>query len=549
MSTESSLRFKIASEEAEFEQIFRLNYQTFVEEIPQHPPNPERRLVDRFHHQNTYLIALEGHQLVGMMALRGQRPFSLDEKLGNIDAYLPPGRSPCEIRLLSVVASHRNGTVFQGMLKLLLDYGRKQRYTLAVISGTVRQQKLYRHLGFVPFGPLVGPPEAQYQPMYLTLESFEEHAKPALEGPLDRSLNPLSFLPGPVSIRRDVREALEKLPFSHRSDRFKEELALARTRLCQLVNAKRVELLLGSGTLANEVIAGQLALVAEPGVVLSNGEFGQRLIDHAHRWKLPVRTLELEWGAMFAPDRVRRFLDSCTDAKWLWTTACETSTGILNDLLMFKSLCAERGVKLCLDSISAIGVVPVDLGGVYLASGVSSKGLGSYPGLCMVFYHHDVAPQPDRLPRYLDLGYYAANNGVPFTQSSNLLSALLAALQRYASARPFAETAELAGWLRPKLRELGFRILAPDDQSSPAVITLVLPDALRSQQVGDELQAAGLWLSYQSEYLRQRNWVQICLMGDCTRSSLVSLLTELRAFAPSATVPAASVGPGRPAGS
>ncbi len=532
MSTETSLRFKIAAEEDEFEQIFRLNYQTFVEEIPQHPPNPERRLVDRFHHQNTYLIALDGARLVGMMALRGQRPFSLDEKLGNIDPYLPPGRRVCEIRLLSVVASHRNGTVFQGLLKLLLDYGHKQRYNLAVISGTVRQQKLYRHLGFIPFGPLVGPPEAQYQPMYLTLESFAEHAKPVLEGPLDRTLNPLSFLPGPVGIRREVREALERLPISHRSDRFKEELALARTRLCELVHARRVELFLGSGTLANEVIAGQLALDAEPGVVLSNGEFGQRLIDHAQRWKLPARTLELEWGATFTLDAVRRFLADCPEAKWLWATACETSTGILNEVAMLKELCAARGLKLCLDAISAIGVVPVDLRGVHLASGVSGKGLGAYPGLSMVFYHHEVAPQPDRLPRYLDLGHYAANDGVPFTQSSNLLSALLAALKRFESNAPFAETADLASWLRPRLRELGFHILAPDEHASPAVITIVFPESLRSQQVGDELQGAGLWLSYQSEYLRRRNWVQICLMGDCPRSSLVPLLTELRTFAP-----------------
>jgi len=70
--------------------------------------------------------------------------------------------------------------------------------------------------------------------------------------------------------------------------------------------------------------------------------------------------------------------DSCTDVKWLWATACETSTGILNDVAMLKSLCAGRGVKLCLDGISAIGVGAGDLGGVYLASGVSSKGLGSY---------------------------------------------------------------------------------------------------------------------------------------------------------------------------
>jgi predicted N-acetyltransferase YhbS len=180
------LTLKIASTEAEFEQIFQLNYRTFVEEIPQHPANSEHRLIDRFHHQNTYLIALAGEQLVGMMAVRGQRPFSLDEKLGNIDPYLPSGRSLCEIRLLSVVPSHRNGAVFQGLLKLLLKHGIERGYSLAVISGTVRQQKLYKHLGFKPFGPLVGTSEARFQPMYLTMEEFKSHAASVLDPTPDR---------------------------------------------------------------------------------------------------------------------------------------------------------------------------------------------------------------------------------------------------------------------------------------------------------------------------------------------------------------------------
>src|SRR5438552_9010765 len=40
-------------------------------------------------------------------------------------------------------------------------------------------------------------------------------------------------------------------------------------------------------------------------------------------------------------------------------------------------------------------------------------------------------------------------SGIPFTHSSNLLSALQAALKRYDSPQPFAEIAELSGWLRP----------------------------------------------------------------------------------------------------
>ena len=66
---------------------------------------------------------------------------------------------------------------------------------------------------------------------------------------------------------------------------------------------------------------------------------------------------------------------------------------------------------------------------------------------------------------------------------------------------------------------------------SPAVTTLVLPENISSQKVGDELQASGFLLSYQSEYLRHRNWIQICLMGDCSRQGLVALLTELRKVA------------------
>lgn len=183
MNKNAAFRFKIASEPDEFEQIHRLNYQTFVEEIPQHEPNPQGRLVDRFHHENTYLICLSEDQVVGMMALRGKRPFSLDQKLPNLDSYLPADRRVIEARLLSVRPEYRNGPILLGLLKLLAEHFIPLGYNLAIISGTVRQQKLYKHIGFVPFGPLVGPAEAQYQPMYLTLEVFEKQVQKILSNP------------------------------------------------------------------------------------------------------------------------------------------------------------------------------------------------------------------------------------------------------------------------------------------------------------------------------------------------------------------------------
>lgn len=168
----SDLSFKIAAEAWEFEQIHRLNYQTFVKEIPQHPSNPDRRLIDKFHHQNTYLICLRDDRLVGMVAVRDKRPFSLDGKLDNLDAYLPAHRSICEIRLLSVDKNHRTPRISYGLLQMTARYCQDQGYDLAVISGTVRQLKLYKRLGFVSFGPLVGTADACFRPMYITFEAL-----------------------------------------------------------------------------------------------------------------------------------------------------------------------------------------------------------------------------------------------------------------------------------------------------------------------------------------------------------------------------------------
>lgn len=170
----SALVFKIAALPEEFEQIHRLNYKTFVEEIPQHHRNDERRLVDKFHDENTYLICLENGHLLGMMAMRDRRPFSLDGKVDNLDAYLPTYRSICEIRLLAIEPDKRSTRIFGGLALLAAQYCDEHDYDLAVMTGTTRQFKLYRHLGFEPFGPLVGDEQARFQPMYITLDAYRK---------------------------------------------------------------------------------------------------------------------------------------------------------------------------------------------------------------------------------------------------------------------------------------------------------------------------------------------------------------------------------------
>ncbi|MGD0351449.1 MAG: aminotransferase class V-fold PLP-dependent enzyme [Verrucomicrobiota bacterium] len=542
MSTQEPLVFKFASEDWEFEQIHRLNYRTFVEEIPQHQASPNQRLVDKFHAENTYLICLSNQKLAGMLAVRGIRPFSLDQKLPNLDAFLPTGRTVCEIRLLAIEKKFRGAQVLQGILALLWQHGVEKGYDLAIISGTTRQQRLYQHLGFVPFGPLVGSGDAQFQPMYVTLETFEVTAREFLRSSPARSFHPsaVNFLPGPVAIRREVRRAFEQAPESHRGESFKKDFQSARRILCELVCAKNVQLFVGSGTLANDVVAGQLSRLKGRGLILTNGEFGERLVDQARRFKLKFDALAFNWGQLLDLAAVKRKISArLTRLTWLWCVYCETSTGILADIEALKALCARHGVKLCLDAISAIGTMPVDLTGVYLASCASGKGLRAYPGISMVFYHHDIAPAPDKLPRYLDLGYYAKESGTPFTFSSNLLHALHAAVKRVNWEKRFAEINEWSGWLRSRLAETGFDLIGNGPPSavallrrtgaktSPAVVTIALPPDMNSVKIGEAMQEAGYLLSYNSGYLRRKNWIQICLMGECTHEKVVSVTNAL----------------------
>jgi hypothetical protein len=166
--------FKIADLPDEFEAIHRLNYRTFVEEIPQHAANPEGRLVDRFHDQNTYVVCVDGSDIVGMLALRTERPFSLDLKLQNLDELLPPGRRIGEVRLLAIEPSRRRSGILPGLFRLLERESLGRGLTMLIVSATTRQRRLYDRLGFVRFGPLVGSEEARFQPMCLTLERFRE---------------------------------------------------------------------------------------------------------------------------------------------------------------------------------------------------------------------------------------------------------------------------------------------------------------------------------------------------------------------------------------
>ena len=117
METHTPLVFKTASEDWEFDLIHQLNYKTFVEEIPQHSPSPTTPPggpVSR----GKYLPDLPVRPASGRDAglARQAAIFTRPKTSQPGFVFCQPGRSLCEIRLLSVDKKFRTGQVFQGLM-------------------------------------------------------------------------------------------------------------------------------------------------------------------------------------------------------------------------------------------------------------------------------------------------------------------------------------------------------------------------------------------------------------------------------------------------
>jgi aspartate aminotransferase-like enzyme len=563
--------FKCADAKDEFEQIHRLNYQTFVGEIPQHADNGAGFLVDKFHTKNAYFIVLKDERLIAMVGVHDQPPFSVADRLSDPAILTRDGVRPLEVRLLAVEPDERGSNVFFGLIYTLYSYTLRNGYTHLFISGIQERQELYERLGFAPLGPAVPSGQASFVPMVLTIgklpfrmerlkklwETHVNHVGPdgpyrrrrhsstaesfARDGDVEEGPRPddVCLLPGPVTTSRTVQEAFHQPPIYHRGHRFIRRFVGVRRLLGEIVGGRDVAILNGSGTLANETIAATLAGMqrasARPGrgVLLINGEFGQRLAKQATRFGLQPQLLSWRWGKPWNLDEVDAALAHEPDGSWVWGVHQESSTGVLNDLPGLVKIAQKHGARVCVDCISSLGAVPLDLRHVFLASGATGKSLGAYAGAALIFAEGDALETLDRtrVPSYFDVAAALRSDGPCYTFPSPTLFALEAALQEYAGTQKaqatYARYAALGVHVRQELRRLGLEPLAEDDHACPVVTTFTPPGDETSAEFVARCRDWGFAIGGQSAYLAQRRYVQIATMGAVTLDQVEPLFGHI----------------------
>jgi aspartate aminotransferase-like enzyme len=545
----AEIQFREAQSAHDLDQIHRLNHRVFAEEVGQHGKTADHQLVDRFHSSNRYFIAVKDGELIGMVSAHADAEFSISSRLPD-PSILQKFRAPLEVRLLAILPDYRQSLLLPGLLLQVHDYATRHGFSDLLISAIATRISMYEKIGFRALGPAVPCGAAQFIPMHLSLDAppsefqrlerlyasrFSGDSRGGFHSQ-SQSRAAMSLLPGPVEIAPEVTLAFQMPPVSHRSNSFVADYEETRSRLSVLMGGMHTALLGGSGTLANDAVAANLraAFADAPGLVLSNGEFGERLARQAARAGLAFETLRFDWGSAWDFNGIERALDPHSNRSrpvWIWAVHLETSTGVVNDLPRLLTLAESNGAVVAADCVSSLGAVDTrPAGQLFLASGVSGKALGSYAGLSFAFASSSALERlaGKQLCPTFDLAEAAAHDGPLSTVSTPLVSALCQALRQNfsdgeACAARFVHHQQLGQWTRRHIRDCGLSPLAAEQDAAPTITTFPLPSPLFAERC----RRAGFQIAHESEYLRTRGWGQIATMGNLTGNSLAPLFEAL----------------------
>jgi N-acetylglutamate synthase-like GNAT family acetyltransferase len=166
--------FRTAETGEDFEGIRRLNHRIFAEEIGQHAPTGDGRLIDARETQSRFTIALCEGEVVGMVAVSPHRPFSVEKRLPGPGIIESLGRRPLEVRLLAIAPAHRNGMLMAGLLGRMVLTAMEQGHDVLLISGVEERVALYERLGFRKLGPAIPEGNAAFYPMALKLDDLPD---------------------------------------------------------------------------------------------------------------------------------------------------------------------------------------------------------------------------------------------------------------------------------------------------------------------------------------------------------------------------------------
>ncbi len=350
------------------------------------------------------------------------------------------------------------------------------------------------------------------------------------------------FTPGPVNVATNLRMAISKPDICHREPDFDALLVSIEQKILSLFQIKkrnefRAVVITGSGTAANEAMLSSVVGTGNV-LILSNGEFGDRLHKTSLIHNPDTHLIEVPWGQPFDLQIIETYLIK-HKIDVIAMVHHETCSGMLNQLEQTGALAKTHGALFIVDGVSSIGAEPVDMESCNIAfcSSSSSKAIGSYPGLSFVIGREK---QFQKLKfhkaksTYLNLAtfyeFLTSRSQTPNTPAVPLFFALEQALtniltegvvNRHATIRRRAHD------LRKGMRKLNLEFLIDEQDMCSALTTVRVPGLIDVATLQSRLRESAI-IIYAGKGCFKGKVFQVGNIGEITDLDIVFFLQALQ---------------------
>lgn len=246
------------------------------------------------------------------------------------------------------------------------------------------------------------------------------------------------FTPGPTMVPPQVLSELAKPVVHHRAPEFTPIFESVCKDLKYLFQTEQpVMTINSSGTGSMEAAVANLLSAGDEVIAIVGGKFGERWADICKVYKVNVHVVDVEWGEGYCAKDLEKLLSEKPNTKAVFTTLCETCTGVTYDVKGFAEVTGKTEAILVVDGVSGLGAdeLRMDEWKVDVVVTSSQKALMCPPGLSFIALSEKAwkMTETSTLPKYyFDLKKHKksiAKFQTPYTSGVTLLAGAKKALQ------------------------------------------------------------------------------------------------------------------------
>ncbi len=279
--------------------------------------------------------------------------------------------------------------------------------------------------------------------------------------------------PGPTPVPPEALSVMGKPIFHHRTGRYRKIFQDVCEKLKTVFQTKNdVLTFTSSGTGAMESSVVNLLSPGDTALTVSAGKFGERWAALCKAYGVKAQEIKVPYGYAVDPQEIAKALKADKNIKAVYTTLCETSTGVLTDIKAIGEIVRDTQAVLVVDAISGLGAddLQADAWGVDVVVSGSQKGLMIPPGLAFASLSAKAwkLEEKSTLPKFY-FSYKKAKKSLadfdnPFTPAITLVVALQESLKLITAEgldNVLKRHAKLAAATRAGVKALGLELFSP----------------------------------------------------------------------------------------